>query len=256
MNDEPVKPKVKRLDFGKKNPIDQAEEDAIDASIAPLPKSTLTSAYADDDKGEFLEPADQPVEEIDENTVLIGQDEPELVPNTETVEALEASEAGDVERADSIDEILSEGDAGIVDQPVEVDQAEGMEMTEMTTEVAETGTLDEITATDDAAREAAAAAEDEVESIADLEAKELDIKAQIESRKEAEKQHVCGEIVKVMSQYTVDIDYLAAFMGVKYKRKGSKAKPKYRDPMTGKTWSGRGKTPVWIRGKDFSKFLI
>lgn len=195
MNDEPVKPKVKRLDFGKKNPINQAEEDAIDASIAPLAPSTLTSSYADDDKGEFLEPADQ---------------------------------------------------------------AEGMDMTEVPTEVAETGTLDEITATDDAAREAAAAAEDaeESETIADLEAKELDIKAQIEARKQAEKQHVCGEIVKVMSQFTVDIDYLAAFMGVKYKRKGSKAKPKYRDPMTGKTWSGRGKTPVWIRGKDFSKFLI
>jgi len=32
--------------------------------------------------------------------------------------------------------------------------------------------------------------------------------------------------------------------------------PKYRDPATGKTWTGRGKAPKWIDGKDRSKFLI
>ena len=32
--------------------------------------------------------------------------------------------------------------------------------------------------------------------------------------------------------------------------KGSrtKAPAKYRDPMTGKTWSGRGRTPLWMDG--------
>lgn len=237
MNDEPVRTKTHRLDFGKKapNPIDQAAEDAIDESIAPLAPSTLTTGmYADDDKGEYLEPAEtvppsalaitpDEADKFDDTAPdPVPEAEPELVPNAETVEALEAVEAGDVERA---------------------------------------GTLDEITAADDAAREAEAAAEDapaeeEVESIAALEAEKAKLEDQIESRKEAEKQHVCGEIVKVMAQYTVDIDYLAAYMGVKYKRRGSKAKTKYRDPMTGKTWSGRGKTPVWIRGKDYKKFLI
>ena len=32
--------------------------------------------------------------------------------------------------------------------------------------------------------------------------------------------------------------------------------PKYRDPVTGQTWTGRGKEPVWIRGKDRAAFLI
>lgn len=31
---------------------------------------------------------------------------------------------------------------------------------------------------------------------------------------------------------------------------------KYRDPATGKTWSGRGKPPVWIAGKDRAAFAI
>ncbi|WP_423200773.1 H-NS family nucleoid-associated regulatory protein [Cupriavidus sp. H19C3] len=31
--------------------------------------------------------------------------------------------------------------------------------------------------------------------------------------------------------------------------------PKYRDPKTGKTWSGRGKKPAWL-GKSPNRFLI
>jgi DNA-binding protein H-NS len=33
-------------------------------------------------------------------------------------------------------------------------------------------------------------------------------------------------------------------------------KPKYRNPETGKTWSGYGTVPMWIRGKDRTPFLI
>ncbi|WP_322023071.1 H-NS histone family protein [Burkholderia sp. BCC1977] len=31
---------------------------------------------------------------------------------------------------------------------------------------------------------------------------------------------------------------------------------KYRDPVTGATWSGRGRTPAWIAGRDRAAFLI
>ena len=35
-----------------------------------------------------------------------------------------------------------------------------------------------------------------------------------------------------------------------------KVEAKYQDPMTGKMWSGRGKEPLWIKGKDRSLFSI
>ena len=43
--------------------------------------------------------------------------------------------------------------------------------------------------------------------------------------------------------------------------KKSKVPPKYRDPKTGKTWSGRGMAPVWMReleaaGRKRSDFAI
>ena len=31
---------------------------------------------------------------------------------------------------------------------------------------------------------------------------------------------------------------------------------KYRDPVTGQTWTGRGKAPKWIDGKDRNQFVI
>lgn len=43
-------------------------------------------------------------------------------------------------------------------------------------------------------------------------------------------------------------------------RKASQAQStvaaKYRDPATGKTWTGRGKAPLWIAGKDRAAFAI
>lgn len=32
--------------------------------------------------------------------------------------------------------------------------------------------------------------------------------------------------------------------------------PKYRDPATGATWSGRGRIPRWLVGKDLAEFAI
>lgn len=32
--------------------------------------------------------------------------------------------------------------------------------------------------------------------------------------------------------------------------------PKYRDPATGQTWTGRGKPPKWIADKDREQFVI
>jgi DNA-binding protein H-NS len=44
-------------------------------------------------------------------------------------------------------------------------------------------------------------------------------------------------------------------------RAGTKVAPKYRDPNTGATWTGRGNTPVWMKaaeaaGTSRDQFLI
>lgn len=42
----------------------------------------------------------------------------------------------------------------------------------------------------------------------------------------------------------------------KVKTEGSKVAAKYRDPVSGKEWSGRGLAPKWLQGRDKSEFLI
>ena len=37
---------------------------------------------------------------------------------------------------------------------------------------------------------------------------------------------------------------------------GTKVAPKYRDPATGQTWTGRGKAPKWIQNQDRTPFVI
>lgn len=37
---------------------------------------------------------------------------------------------------------------------------------------------------------------------------------------------------------------------------GSKVAPKYKNPATGETWTGRGKAPKWIQDQDRSQFEI
>jgi DNA-binding protein H-NS len=42
----------------------------------------------------------------------------------------------------------------------------------------------------------------------------------------------------------------------KVKAEGSKVAAKYRDPVSGKEWSGRGLAPKWLQGREKSEFLI
>lgn len=37
---------------------------------------------------------------------------------------------------------------------------------------------------------------------------------------------------------------------------GTKVAPKYRNPASGQTWTGRGKAPKWIQGQDRDQFAI
>lgn len=42
----------------------------------------------------------------------------------------------------------------------------------------------------------------------------------------------------------------------KPKYKESRGEPKYRDPVSGRTWTGRGRLPDWLRGQDRAEFTI
>lgn len=80
-------------------------------------------------------------------------------------------------------------------------------------------------------------------------------KAIVEARKEEIKQAV-ATVRGLVNQFNLTA---ADIFGGKVKAAGTKRKSvpaKYKDPASGATWTGRGKAPKWIAGKDRAKFAI
>ena len=96
------------------------------------------------------------------------------------------------------------------------------------------------------------------------------LQARAEELRQAEKAGVISRIREAISVYGITAAELGLAAGGSRgaARSGAGAAapkadkvqvgvPKYRDPATGKTWTGRGKPPLWIVGaKDRDAFLI
>ena len=89
--------------------------------------------------------------------------------------------------------------------------------------------------------------------IARLQAEQEALDKQLAEARERETQQVLQEIVQKMREYGISLHELTP-------RSASEPPPthppKYRDPVSGATWSGRGREPRWIAGKDRNDFLI
>jgi DNA-binding protein H-NS len=93
----------------------------------------------------------------------------------------------------------------------------------------------------------------------ELQAKIADLQAQAARVKEEEKEQAIAMARTMISAYGITAKDLGLDKMVKTKtgpKPGNKVSPKYRDPQSGATWSGRGKTPKWINGADRSQYAI
>jgi|LauGreDrversion4_2_1035121.scaffolds.fasta_scaffold147823_3 DNA-binding protein H-NS len=85
------------------------------------------------------------------------------------------------------------------------------------------------------------------------------LQQEAELARKTELANAITEIIAKMREYGLSPHDLG-FSGAT-KRKAVKAirrpvAPKYRNNATGETWSGRGKPPKWMAGRDKSQFLI
>ena len=93
----------------------------------------------------------------------------------------------------------------------------------------------------------------------EIQAKIADLQAQAERVKREEKQQAIEAARAMISSYGITAKDLGLDKPVKAKvgpKPGNKIAAKYRDPQSGATWSGRGKTPKWINGTDRSQYAI
>ena len=93
----------------------------------------------------------------------------------------------------------------------------------------------------------------------ELQAKAAEILAQAEIVKQDEKRQAIDACKAMIASYGVTAKDLGLDKSPKGKagpKPGAKIAAKYRDPASGATWSGRGKTPKWINGADRSVYAI
>ncbi|HDR9084573.1 H-NS histone family protein [Burkholderia vietnamiensis] len=83
------------------------------------------------------------------------------------------------------------------------------------------------------------------------------LQQETEAARIAELQTVIEQVRNVVQQYGLTTEDV---FGRQLASGGKAAKaplpPKYRDPKTGATWSGRGRTPTWLQGKKLERLLI
>ena len=110
-------------------------------------------------------------------------------------------------------------------------------------------------------------------SFKDLVAQREKLDSQINAMMQREKAEGIAKAKEIIEQFGLEVGDLFGRKGVAKGKRGRPAKKgpaskkrvgtkrgkvaaKYKNPSTGETWTGRGKAPKWIAGKDRTKFLI
>jgi DNA-binding protein H-NS len=84
------------------------------------------------------------------------------------------------------------------------------------------------------------------------------LNAQIEEARRSEVASAVAKVRELVQQYALTTNdvFPGGSGGRRRSRVLGKVAPKYRDPTSGKTWTGRGKAPKWIEGKDRNQYAI
>jgi DNA-binding protein H-NS len=88
----------------------------------------------------------------------------------------------------------------------------------------------------------------------DLLAQAEKLDRQIASAREVEAANALAEIRAKIAEFDFTVEDV--FVTNKTRKQRERTGPKYRDPESGATWSGLGREPGWIKGKDRAAFVV
>ncbi|MHC6050359.1 H-NS histone family protein [Ralstonia solanacearum] len=89
----------------------------------------------------------------------------------------------------------------------------------------------------------------------DLLAQKAKLEEQLAAAHAAELETVIAQTRQIVVEYGLTAEDIGLAAKTK-KRKGGTVPPKYQDPKSGATWTGRGRAPAWIAGKNLDRYLI
>lgn len=91
---------------------------------------------------------------------------------------------------------------------------------------------------------------------AEIKAQIAELEAKAKEARVAEIAAAKAQIAEIMSTYGLSLADLSAGMKSKTPKSKQPVAAKYRNSATGETWTGRGRTPRWLDGKNKDQFLI
>lgn len=111
------------------------------------------------------------------------------------------------------------------------------------------------------------------QSLKSIESQIRKLQARAQTMRDKDRKPVIAAIVKQMKAHDISIAEVTAALGAKTRgtrraagkpaaaKSRGKLAPKFRNPETGDTWTGRGRTPRWIveaeqAGTDRSSFAV
>jgi len=68
--------------------------------------------------------------------------------------------------------------------------------------------------------------------------------------------HAIAQVQQLMSDYGLSIADIDTKSRSKNVKVGNTVAPKYKNPETNETWTGRGRAPRWLDGKDKEEYRI
>jgi DNA-binding protein H-NS len=89
-------------------------------------------------------------------------------------------------------------------------------------------------------------------TLAELLAQREAIEQQIDMIRKEERRNAIVDVLQIIKDFELTEQDLFG------KKKGTPGvlPPKYRNPETGQTWSGKGRAPNWLEGRNREDFLI
>ncbi|RQQ21734.1 H-NS histone family protein [Burkholderia stagnalis] len=88
-------------------------------------------------------------------------------------------------------------------------------------------------------------------------AKKVELQARIDVARKRHITDLLGEIVRQMVANEISLDDVGMALceeRISRRKAGAKRPAKFMDPRSGKTWSGVGRKPLWLRGKNLDGY--
>lgn len=93
-------------------------------------------------------------------------------------------------------------------------------------------------------------------SYQEYQAKIAELQALANQARENEIAEAKARIFEIMGQYGLTLQDLANSRSVRAGKIRVAVAAKYQDPVSGQKWTGRGRSPKWLEGRNREDFLI